>query len=117
MKNKVWWVAYIEKILAKPLKENLTFFFSFYKVLLVSAMRISIIIHTSPPSGTSLPSFHPIRPGHHRAPDWTPCATQKELLIVKNVTKCCELLQYGVNFLSLELFEVCYIQQDTIAGG
>ena len=31
MKNKVWWVASIEKILAKPLKENLNFFFLFTK--------------------------------------------------------------------------------------
>lgn len=41
---------------------------------------------------------------------------KEEHLTVKNVTKCCELLQYGVNFLSLEVFEICYIQQDNIAG-
>ena len=36
-----------------------------------------IIIHTSPPSLASLPSPHPTPPGHHRAPDWAPHATQR----------------------------------------
>ena len=36
-----------------------------------------IIIHTPPPSLASLPSPHPTPPGHHRAPDWAPRATQQ----------------------------------------
>ena len=36
-----------------------------------------IIIHTSPPSLASLPSPHPTPPGHHRALNWTPRATQQ----------------------------------------
>ena len=31
-----------------------------------------ICMHTAPPSFP-----HPIPPGHHRAPSWTPCATQQ----------------------------------------
>ena len=36
-----------------------------------------LIIHTPPPSLASLPSPHPTPPGHHRAPDWAPRATQQ----------------------------------------
>ena len=36
-----------------------------------------VIIHTPPPSLASLPSPHPTPPGHHRAPDWAPRATQQ----------------------------------------
>ena len=46
--------------------------------MLISAIqqcKSAIIIHTSPPSLSCLPS--PIPPGHHRAPGWAPCATQQ----------------------------------------
>ena len=52
-----------------------------YNVVLVSAVQQSesaICIHRSPPSGTPLPPHpHPIHLGHHRAPSWAPCITQK----------------------------------------
>ena len=42
----------------------------------VKQCKSAIIIHTSPPSRTSLPSLHPIPPGHHGTSSWAPCATQ-----------------------------------------
>ena len=50
--------------------------------MLVSATqqcKLVIIIHTSSPSLSPLPSPHPIPPGHHTVPDWAPCATQQLL--------------------------------------
>ena len=59
------------------------FFFNFHNVALVSAIQqceSAIIIHTFPPSLPCLPPLpHPIPPGHHRAPDWAPCAIQELL--------------------------------------
>ena len=55
-------------------------FSDFYHVVLVFTIQqctSATVIHTSPPSLAALPSPHPIPPGDHRAPDWTPCATQQ----------------------------------------
>lgn len=39
----------------------------------------AMIMHVSGPFQASLPSPHPIPPGHRRAPDWAPSSTQQLL--------------------------------------
>ena len=52
-------------------------FSTLYWFLPYNKCNSAIIIHTSPSSIASLPSLHPIPPGHHRAPDW---ASQHNML-------------------------------------
>ena len=50
----------------------------FYNVVLVfchTTMQVSHNYTFIPSLLAALPSPHPIPPGHHRAPDWAPCAT------------------------------------------
>ena len=48
----------------------------------------------------SLPSSHPISPGHHREPDWAPCATQQL------ITSSFLIEFFSVSLFDIELYEV-----------
>ena len=56
------------------------FFFHFYNIVLVFAIqqhKSAMIMYTPTPSPASPLLPHPTPPGHHRAPDQAPCATQQ----------------------------------------
>lgn len=58
------------------------FFLNFCSVMLISAIQQGepgMNMHVSAPFQASLPSPHPIPPGHHRARGWAPSATQQLL--------------------------------------
>ena len=74
-------------------------------VVLVSATAIqqqesAINLYAAPPSWVSLPSSHPFSPGHHRTPDWAPCATQQL------ITSSFLIEFFFVGLFDIELYEM-----------
>ena len=66
------------------------FFFHFYNIVLVFAIqqhKSAMIMYTPTPSPASPLLPHPTPPGHHRAPDWTPCATKQLLTTDPSCTR------------------------------
>ena len=63
-------------------------------VFAIQQHKSAVIMYTPPPSPASLYLPHPIPPGHHRAPDWTPCATSQPLTTDPSHTRSGHVLMF-----------------------
>lgn len=95
---------------ALPKTLDFFFFFNFCSVVLISAIQQGepgMIMHVSAPFQASLPSPHPIPPGHHRARDWAPSATHNFLPVLHLIPDTVCMLMLFSAFLPLSPPSLC----------